>query len=267
MDNIVALSYLVKMGDTRIQLLVQISKEIWEYLLGKEITITGEYLPGALNKEADMQSRTVKDSSEWKLNTVVFQNLCKSWWTPDIDLFASTVFHQVPAYVYWKLDPYSKRRDAFQMCWTHTKGYAFPPIFSNRQSPTQSFDRSSNVNFDNTSMTNPVLVPSVTKALDSKPFDFAQSPRFITKPKQGTSSSNNKRKPVTPGMDSFREKLSSEGMSKESATLIANAKRSGTITHYESSWRKWHSWCGRRQIDPIKCPLTHIFDSFNRVLS
>ena len=27
-------------------------------------------------------------------------------------------------------------------------------------------------------MANPVLVPSVTKALDSKPFDFAQSPRF-----------------------------------------------------------------------------------------
>ena len=79
MDNIVAFSYLVKMGGTRNQLLVQISKEIWEYLLDKGITITAEYLPEALNKGADMQSRTVKDSSEWKLNSVVFQNLCKSW--------------------------------------------------------------------------------------------------------------------------------------------------------------------------------------------
>ena len=126
MDNIVALSYLVNMGGTRNQLLVQINKEIWEYLLDKGITITAEYLPGALNREADMESRTVKDSSEWKLNPVVFQNLCKSWWTPDIDLFASRVSHQVPAYVSWKLDPYSKGRDAFQTCWTHTKGYAFP---------------------------------------------------------------------------------------------------------------------------------------------
>ena len=109
-------------------------------------------------------------------------------------------------------------------------------------------------------MANPVLVPSVTKALDSKPFDFAQSPRRITRPKQGTSASNNKRKPATPGMDNFRERLSSEGISKESATLIANATRSGTITHYESSWHKWNSWCVRRQIDPIKCPLTHILD-------
>ena len=79
MDKNVVFSYLVKLGGTRNQLLVQISKKIWEYLLDKGITIIAEYLPGALSKEADMQSRTVKDSSEWKLNLVVFQNLCKSW--------------------------------------------------------------------------------------------------------------------------------------------------------------------------------------------
>ena len=96
MHNIVALSYLVKMEGTQTQFLIQISKEIWEYLLDKGITITAEYLPGASNKEAYMQSRTVKGSSKWKLNLVVFQNLCKFWWTPDIDLFASRVSHEVP---------------------------------------------------------------------------------------------------------------------------------------------------------------------------
>ena len=75
-----------------------------------------------------MQSRTVKDSSKWKWKPVVFQKLCKSWWTPDIDIFASNVSHHVPSYVSWKLDPYSKGRDAFQMCWTHTKGYVFSPF-------------------------------------------------------------------------------------------------------------------------------------------
>ena len=89
----------------------------------------------------------------------------------------------------WKLDPYSKDRDDFQMCLTHKKKICFSPIFSNRQNLGQSFDRSTDVDFDNTSMANPVLVPSVTKALD--PFDFAQSSRFIKRPKQGTPSSNN----------------------------------------------------------------------------
>ena len=63
MDNIVALSDLVKTRGTRNQLLVQISKKclvsVWQYLLDKEFKITAEYLPGALNKDADIQSRTV----------------------------------------------------------------------------------------------------------------------------------------------------------------------------------------------------------------
>ena len=57
-SNIVALSYLVKMGGTQYQLLVHISKEIWEYLLDKGIKVTADYLPGTLNKKANMQSRT-----------------------------------------------------------------------------------------------------------------------------------------------------------------------------------------------------------------
>ena len=40
---------------------------------------------------------------------------------------------------------------------------------------------------------------------------------------------------ATPGIDSFREKLSAEGLSEESAILIANARRPGTVSHYESA--------------------------------
>ena len=199
MDNIVALSYLMKIGGTRNQLLVQISKEIWEYLLDKEITITAKYLLGALNKGADMQSRTVKDSSKWKLNPVVFQNLYKSWWTPDIDIFASRISRHVPAYVPWKPDPYSKGRDAFQMCWAYTKGYAFPPFSLIRRVLHKVLIDQGTLILNS----NPVLVLSVSKTFNSKLFDFVQSPRFITRPEQRTLSSNNKRTPATAGMDSF----------------------------------------------------------------
>ena len=87
-----------------------------------------------------------------------------------------------------------QRQGCFSNVLDSQKRICFSPIFSNKQSLTQSFDRSSNVNFENTSMANPILVPSITKALNSKPFGFAQCPRFVTKLKQGTSSSNNKRK-------------------------------------------------------------------------
>jgi len=45
-----------------------------------------------------------------------------------MDLFASRLSHQVPSYLSWKVDPFSRGRDAFQHCWTHLKGYAFPPF-------------------------------------------------------------------------------------------------------------------------------------------
>ena len=89
-----------------------------------------------------------------------------------------------------------QRQGYFQMCMTDKKRICFSPIFSKLPAQSsssleavephplkgtikflksktknsffflaQSFDRSSHVNFDNTSMANPVLVPSVTKVL------------------------------------------------------------------------------------------------------
>ena len=90
--------------------------------------IIAEYLLGATKKEADFQSRNVKDSNEYKLNPVVFQRTFHQCETPDLDLFASLVSRQVPVYTSWKLNLYSKNRNAFQISWTHIQSYAFPPL-------------------------------------------------------------------------------------------------------------------------------------------
>ena len=90
---------------TQNKLLPQLSKEIWDYLIKNEIMITAEYHPGPINKEAKFQSRNVKDSSEWKLNPVVFPKTFHWRGIPDLDLFTSRVSQQVSAYISWKLDP------------------------------------------------------------------------------------------------------------------------------------------------------------------
>ena len=128
MDNMTALSYLVKMGGTNNQELVSISKKIWNYLISRGITITAEHLPGILNKEADFESRNVKDCSEWKLNQTVFWRICQVFGTPEIDLFASRVSKQLEKYLSWKTDPFSLGRDAFQTNWSQGLNYAFPPF-------------------------------------------------------------------------------------------------------------------------------------------
>ena len=128
MNNMAALSYLMKMGGTKNQELTAISKEIWQYLLKRKITITAEYLPGSMNVEADRESRQTRDSSEWKLNPTIFMKLCQIRGTPEVDLFASRVSHQLPHYISWKIDPFSQGRDAFQISWAHKFVYAFPPF-------------------------------------------------------------------------------------------------------------------------------------------
>ena len=64
MDNVTALSYLIKMGDTKNQELTVIRKEIWQYLLKRKITITAEYLPGSMSVKTDRESRKTRDSSK-----------------------------------------------------------------------------------------------------------------------------------------------------------------------------------------------------------
>ena len=100
------------MGGMTDKTLVDISKDIWKYLILKQITITAEYLPGILNTRADWQSRHRKDFSKWKLSPILFQYICQNLGIPVIDLFASRLFNQIAKYFAWKPDPHSLGTDA-----------------------------------------------------------------------------------------------------------------------------------------------------------
>ena len=117
-DNATAFSYLLKMGGTTDNTLLDISKDIWKYLILKQSTITAEYLADIMNTRADWQSRHSKDSSEWKLSPIVFQHICQKMGIPVIDLFASKLSNQIAKHFAWKPDPHSLDTDAMQQEWT-----------------------------------------------------------------------------------------------------------------------------------------------------
>ena len=98
MDNITAVAHINKMGGTKSPILNQITKEIWEFCLEREITLTAEYLPGLMNTKADWESRHVKSSSQWKLNVLIFKQLNNVWGPILIDLFADRLDNQTPEY-------------------------------------------------------------------------------------------------------------------------------------------------------------------------
>ena len=73
--------------------------------------------------------------------------------------------------------------------------------------------------------------------------------------------------PSFSGMDGFRERLATEGISEQATMLITNARRSGSVSNYESSWRKWSGWCLQRQVDPFRCSLSYILDFLAELFS
>ena len=93
------------------------SKIIWDNLVLSKNTITAKYLPRLLNIEADSELKELKDSRKWKLDPQVFKKVCLSWGTENIKLFVSRFFHQIPQYMSWTLDPFSKSWDTSQKMW------------------------------------------------------------------------------------------------------------------------------------------------------
>ena len=64
---------------TKSKYLMELTREIWKYLLHHGITITAEYLPGSMNMEAIGISNLPQ----------VFQKICQMKRKPEMDLFAS----------------------------------------------------------------------------------------------------------------------------------------------------------------------------------
>ena len=138
-NNMTALSYLLKMGGTKNPVLMQVSKEIWKFLFGQGIAITAEHLPGNLNCKADWESRHQKDPSEWKLCPLIFSKICQILRKrPEIDLLASRLSNQLPSYYSWKPDPNSLGTDALQQNWYHKESICIPSICLDSQSTEKS---------------------------------------------------------------------------------------------------------------------------------
>ena len=128
LDNQVALAYVLKMGRPSNETLLHLAKEIWTYLIDKQITLTAEYIPSKLNKIADFKSRNCQDWGDWKLDKTIFKKVIVLWGMPEIDLFASRTSHQIPKYYSWNPDPHCLAVDALVQKWDQNLLYAFPPF-------------------------------------------------------------------------------------------------------------------------------------------
>ena len=127
-DNTTAIAYVNKMGRTKSPDRIQITKDLGNYYMSREIMITAEHLPGSQKQIADYQSREYRNSSNWKLRRSVFLQLEKQLGPWQVDLFADRVNAQKTQYFSWKPHPGAVKTDAFTVKWQEIQGFAFPPF-------------------------------------------------------------------------------------------------------------------------------------------
>ena len=79
--------------------------------------LSAQYVPGILNKIADLVSRLKLESTEWMLNPRIFEQIGNVYRMLDLDMFASALNHQIPKYFSLTLDPQAVGVDAFSVNW------------------------------------------------------------------------------------------------------------------------------------------------------
>lgn len=92
------------------------------------IFLAAQHLPGDRNTQADFLSRIQRDPSDWKLNPTLFRRLCRLWFTPTIDLFATMSNCQTARFYSYRPDPAALAQDAFLQDWTLDRPYGNPPF-------------------------------------------------------------------------------------------------------------------------------------------
>ena len=121
------------MGGIKSQVCNDMAHLIWGWCTKRNIWLSACHIPGVRNSEADTESRKFNESTEWSLDSEVFDNILALWGPFEINFFASRLNCKVATYVSWKPDPGASFINAFfinafLMDWQHHYFYAFPPF-------------------------------------------------------------------------------------------------------------------------------------------
>ena len=135
-----------------------------------------------------------------------------------------------------------------------------PTLCPHRESPPKSKTMPGRIDSHHTLLAEPDMVqhPPCNDSCKSNKIKTTKIPVNRSSGKHspiGEKSSTN-----SSGMENFRKTLANKGISKRAAFLISCSRREGTTINYESSWRKFHSWCNQQNVDPFRCPVTFIIE-------
>ena len=98
------------------------------------VSLMTRYIPGKKNIVADQVSRPDQVlPTEWSLLPRVFEEICRVFGRPHLDLFATRANAKLPLFIYPVPDSMPWKQDTFQHPWDHLSACAFPPFVLLRQ--------------------------------------------------------------------------------------------------------------------------------------
>ena len=126
-DNMSVVAHINKMGGTRSQRLVEVTKRMFAWCLQRQIKLQAQHLPGKVNITADFLSRHLRDRTDWVLNANLFRAINLTWGPLQVDLFATLFSAQLKRFFSWRADGEAEATDALSQNWSTTWGFAHPP--------------------------------------------------------------------------------------------------------------------------------------------
>ena len=127
-DNTTVVAYVNKQGGMRSGPLCALLWRILSWCDRNEVQIRARHIPGRLNVVADKLSRLGQViQTEWSLLPEIFQAICQTWHTPQLDLFATRFNNKLPQFVSPVPDPNAWAVDSLSLSWENLDPYAFPP--------------------------------------------------------------------------------------------------------------------------------------------
>lgn len=107
----------------------KITRDIWLLADRRHVFLTAVHIKGSINALADLESRKIRDDTEWMLNRKLFLKIISVYTRSGVDLFASRVNNQLANYLSWHPDPTACATDAFTCMWnSYSCVYIFSPF-------------------------------------------------------------------------------------------------------------------------------------------
>ena len=174
MDNSIAVVY-VNIGEgTKSSTLAELAVELWAVCHWNNIWITAQHLPGTQNVDADWASRHFNKRTEWTLDKSIFKRIVRKFYTPEVDLFASRLNHQLPKYVSRHPHPEAMSVDAMTLQWNKWISFIHPPAHSNASShPEEDSGGPGDLSAHCPKLGGTDMVSTPAAVVDRHPSDFA----------------------------------------------------------------------------------------------